>query len=504
MEERSFEEFYRPVQVALAKKLAADDRKVLALYGQVLREVRKKIEKLYGRYAKNDGKLDNADKSMADRLLSLNEDIQRIMNEKLPGIVDYQAKLTGEMYEESFYRHCWAIDKGGTMGLSFGMVPRKAVENAVKGSHDTFAKSRLLLEKSNAVERLKEDVGLALIRGDSYQTLAGRIALHIGVDEQSMKKVRYLHKGMASWSMLVARTEGQRVIAEGQMDAYSKARELGCEIEVVWDATLDARTRPEHAALDQQVKDEAHGGWYVKRLGRYVSAPLHSGDPSFDINCRCRVTARVKYLKEGSAGEAYTYKEWKEAQEAFDKVPADDTGWKRSFDVFREPAEEAARKINPHFGEGAKWENNCQRCVQAYEMRRRGYDVQAKPMTLDKHGRMDMDDAVLKNWKNVFENASWEQIGINEDDLAEIRKQMGKWGDGSRSQICVTWPNGRGHVFSAEQIGGETVFIDPQNSHADTSEYFRKLKKGCTMFARVDQLKPTKLIKECCFPYDHA
>ena len=43
MEERSFEEFYGPVQVALAKKLAADDRKVLALYGQVLREVRKKI-----------------------------------------------------------------------------------------------------------------------------------------------------------------------------------------------------------------------------------------------------------------------------------------------------------------------------------------------------------------------------------------------------------------------------------------------------------------------------
>lgn len=79
--------------------------------------------------------------------------------------------------------------------------------------------------------------------------------------------------------------------------------------EEVWDATLDARTRPEHAMLDQQVKDEEHGGWYVPRLSKYVSAPLHSGDPSFDLNCRCRVTARVKYLNEGD-GRRLSYDDW--------------------------------------------------------------------------------------------------------------------------------------------------------------------------------------------------
>lgn len=496
----TFEELYGPTQVALAKMMKADERKVLALYGKVLIECRRKIRKLYDTYAK-DGRLDNADKSMSNRMVQLQNEIKRVMEERLPGIVDYQAKLAGEMYEESFYRHCWCIDKGGSVGLDFGLLPQKAVERAIAGTYDTFAKSRLLLDKSKAVEQLQEDIGLALVRGDSYQALSAKIASHIGIDIEATKKVRYLHKGLSAWSMLVARTEGQRVVAEGQQDAYQRARDLGCDIEEVWDATLDARTRPEHAMLDQQVKDEEHGGWFVPRLNKYVPAPLHSGDPAFDLNCRCRVTARVKYLQEGEAGNVqYTYKEWKQEQDAFNAVPKDETGWKRNIEVYREPPEEAARKVNPHFAEGKKWQNNCQRCVSAYEMRRRGYDVQAKPIMLDKHGRPDTSDTLRKDWKKTFENASWEQIRIDEDDLSVIREQMGKWGDGSRSQICVHWPNGWDHVFSAEQIDGRTVFIDSQNPDADATGYFNRLQRGYTMFARVDKLKPTKLIKECCFP----
>lgn len=490
----TFEELYGPTQVALAKKMKVDDRKVLALYGKVLLECRAKIKKIYERYAK-DGKLDNADKSMANRLAQLQDEIQRVMEERLSGIIDYQAKLAGEMYEESFYRHCWCIDKGGAVGLDFGLLPEDAIDKAVKGTYDTFGRSRLLLDRTKAVSQLQEDIGLALVRGDSYQTLSAKIASHIGVDIETTKKIRYLHKGLSAWSMLVARTEGQRVIAEGQQAAYQKARDLGCDIEEVWDATLDARTRPEHAVLDQQVKDVEHGGWYVSRLGKYVPAPLHSGDPSFDLNCRCRVTARVRYLQDEKTSNAqYTYKEWKQEQDAFNAVPKDETGWKRSIEVFREPPEEAVRKVNPHYNDGKKWQKNCQRCVPAYEMRRRGYDVQAKPAILDK------TDRVTNNWKDVFENAYWKKIPYDEDDLHEITKSMSEWGDGARSQIYVKWTTGMSHVFSAEQIDGKTVFYDPQNPEKDAREYFFSLVKGSTIYARIDKLIPTKIIKECCYP----
>lgn len=37
--------------------------------------------------------------------------------------------------------------------------------------------------------------------------------------------------------------------------------------------------------------------------------------------------------------------------------------------------------VNPHFSEGYKWQNNCQRCIAAWELRQRGYDVTAMPFS---------------------------------------------------------------------------------------------------------------------------
>ena len=93
---------------------------------------------------------------------------------------------------------------------------------------------------------------------------------------------------------------------------------MGCDIVEMWDATLDSRTRPSHAALDGQYMDEEHGGWYVPEIGKYVSGPGQSGVASFDINCRCRTTAHVRgfppkerYIRGKSAAEPYiTYSDW--------------------------------------------------------------------------------------------------------------------------------------------------------------------------------------------------
>ncbi|MDD7201777.1 MAG: toxin glutamine deamidase domain-containing protein [Sphaerochaetaceae bacterium] len=187
-----------------------------------------------------------------------------------------------------------------------------------------------------------------------------------------------------------------------------------------------------------------------------IPVPLHSGDPSFDLNCRCRVTARVKCLQDEKTSNAqYTYKEWKQEQDAFNAVPKDETGWKRSIEVFRRFPEEAARKVNPHYNDGKNWRMNCQRCVPAYGMRRRGYDAQAKPAILDK------TDRVANDWKDVFENVAWKKIPYDKDDFREIIKSMSEWGAGARCEICVAWDERNGHIFCAEQIDGKTVFYDP-------------------------------------------
>jgi len=193
------------------------------------------------------------------------------------------------------------------------------VEAAVKGTYDTFAKSRnLAVAQAKAVRLIRREISLATIRGDNYEKLASRIGKAIGCNVVG-GKVRYGRCGAAAWSMEVARTEGQRVLVEGQTAAYDRARELGCDIEIVWDATLDARTRPAHGALDGKVQDDPEKGWWVESLGKYVSAPLHSGVAAFDVNCRCRKRAQVKgfppderYVRGDGVVPYQTYQEWKD------------------------------------------------------------------------------------------------------------------------------------------------------------------------------------------------
>ena len=53
----------------------------------------------------------------------------------------------------------------------------------------------------------------------------------------------------------------------------------------------------------------------------------------------------------------------------------------------------AARDANPNYAKGEEYRTNCQRCIWAYEMRRRGYDVEAKPRT-----RSMTDPAYNRGW----------------------------------------------------------------------------------------------------------
>ena len=50
--------------------------------------------------------------------------------------------------------------------------------------------------------------------------------------------------------------------------------------------------------------------------------------------------------------------------------------------------EEALAGANPHYREGREWQQNCQRCIYAYEMQRRGYDVEALPRIFDGTDRL--------------------------------------------------------------------------------------------------------------------
>lgn len=159
--------------------------------------------------------------------------------------------------------------------------------------------------------------------------------------------------------------------------------------------------------------------------------------------------------------------------------------------------DEALAVSNPHYREGKEWQQNCQRCVYAYEMQRRGYDVEAKPRIFDGSDRLPyMYDQ--NGWLAVMENAQPVDLP-SRSTIRVMAEKMAEWGDGSRAIVKVSW-KGRhcGHVFIAEQVKGGTTFVDPQTGHyVDIHSYMDQAIKGQTKLVRIDNLKTTSLIEKC-------
>ena len=312
-----YDTLYKKAQVELAKILEGEERSIIKLYGTALYEIRSILKKLYDKYAV-EGKLTNAQMSKYNRLKSVQDQVEEILKKQLKKVDSLTKTLTKEQYQEAFYRHAYAIDQAGGMALNWGLVPEEAVEATMQSSFSKLSSSKALeASRQGTVDRIRQEIGLSIIRGDSYETLGQRIDSVLGVTIAG-NKASYSGKGASYRSMLVARTEGQRVLVEGHEAATAKAIELGCDIETIWDATLDGRTRPAHAALDGRAKDDPDKGWFVLEIG-WVSAPLHSGVASFDINCRCRTRDQVKgyppeerYVRGDGIKPYQTYGQWKE------------------------------------------------------------------------------------------------------------------------------------------------------------------------------------------------
>lgn len=167
------------------------------------------------------------------------------------------------------------------------------------------------------------------------------------------------------------------------------------------------------------------------------------------------------------------------------------SSWKKITGVH--DTESDIKAANPHFSEGREYKVNCQRCVPTYEMRRRGYDVIAKP-----NNAWGKGDYLSRNSNKAFENAEvhWSLPGTGKREIERLLKE---WGEGARAEVGVTWKGANsGHVFVAENIGGKVVFIDPQSGEMDVSHYFKSVRSNQSRVWRIDNLNLSELIEDCC------
>lgn len=171
---------------------------------------------------------------------------------------------------------------------------------------------------------------------------------------------------------------------------------------------------------------------------------------------------------------------------------------------------QALARVNPNYFLGEEWRKNCQRCVYAYELQRRGYDVEALP-------RQDNSvDKFITHWDDGLQGIHTGSINVGgrtpADVLANIERYMQSWGVGARGFVYVKWKAGDAHIFNAEVMPSKTKngrptieFFDPQVGHTprdssyragyvDRDEYFNAADSQVTYLWRTDDKDPTDWI----------
>ncbi|GAA2708641.1 toxin glutamine deamidase domain-containing protein [Micromonospora olivasterospora] len=136
------------------------------------------------------------------------------------------------------------------------------------------------------------------------------------------------------------------------------------------------------------------------------------------------------------------------------------------------------KRVNPKFDTSTPdYSANCTHCVQTYELRRRGIDVEATPLPKPYHPYGGRPLADIENtWGRKFTSGG----------QGDIEKAFENFGPGSRGVVAIQWKNGGGHVFNVENVGGKVRFVDGQNAGREVSSYFGQ--GHGTSYVRLDDI----------------
>ena len=155
------------------------------------------------------------------------------------------------------------------------------------------------------------------------------------------------------------------------------------------------------------------------------------------------------------------------------------------------PSQLALSGTNPNYDKAREYQINCQRCVPTYEMRRRGYDVEALG-NYDK--RLSSLINIRKMWgvksdeifRNYRKNKSGELENLN---IAYFKEYLKNIENGERHQIGWLWREESGHTILVERKNGILKFIDPQTNKVRNFKEFQdwtKTSKGIFWAFRID------------------
>lgn len=171
----------------------------------------------------------------------------------------------------------------------------------------------------------------------------------------------------------------------------------------------------------------------------------------------------------------------------------------------------ALKDANPRYNTAySEYSENCQRCVVAYELQRRGYDVEAQPTYAgDKWPQVvNVSGQRLGRWRGAFRGAVTDNVSASGNTqraeakvLQNIAARMKAYGTGARAVVNIKYRGrGFGHVFNVENTGGRVQYMDAQSGErytaADMRNFMRIVDTGTVGLTRTDTLRISDRAKE--------
>lgn len=160
----------------------------------------------------------------------------------------------------------------------------------------------------------------------------------------------------------------------------------------------------------------------------------------------------------------------------------------------------ALKGANPHYLEGQRFRDNCQRCIAAYDLRRRGYDVEALPSPAPRKGKEDkLAYMGERGWPEMWDGAKpTELVGTDGPEVRAVAEHLMRgYPDGARAVVRIQW-EGReyGHGFIAERCGDKIRFVDPQSNDDTFDGWEYSISTSHNYLMRIDDKDFNKLVLE--------
>ena len=317
------------------KELAKLEKRIAKIYKEAADDLQKTIDDYFAKFAKRDAKqkarleageiteqeykqwrlaqmgrgerFKALQSRVAERYTEANETAVRYVNDATPGIYSLNRNYSA-----------YTIEKvAGNVGFDLWdeqTVKRLIVDNPeVMPYYPPEKALKRGIDLAYGKKQISASVTSSILQGKSIPRIA----------KDLQTRIPDMNKASAIRTARTAVTGAQNA---GRMDSYVAAEKMGIKLKKSWLATIDGRTRHEHALLDGQTVDTDKP---FKVDGYELMFP---GDPSgpahLTYNCRCTLIAAVEGVDTSNAQRRVRNPETGKNELVSDMTYSEWAGWK--------------------------------------------------------------------------------------------------------------------------------------------------------------------------------